>query len=464
VLLLAVVALAIPLAINLSARVTAEVRTQAQAQADLVAATARDLLGARQRQELQRLAQTAAASVRGRILIVDAKGAVLVDSAGPAEVGSSYESRPEIQAALKGRQVQVQRASRTLGQEILATAVPIVRNGRPAGAVRVTQSIAAVHSAVRRAEFGLILIGLIVLALGLLAGAVIAGQVARPLRRLEQVARRVAQGDMTARAQLEGSAEQQSLASSFNEMTGRIERLIGAQRQFVADASHQLRTPLTGLRLRLEGARANAPAPEVADDLDAAVAEVDRLAQTVEELLVLSRGGERQVTGVAMDLDELARSSARRWRTAAEQHGLTIARSSNEGSRGRVWAAQADVERALDCLLENALNYSARGSTVEVVSAPGRIEVRDRGPGIDADERETVFERFHRGRAGLAGPPGTGLGLSIARELARGWGGNVTLQSRMGGGCVATLLLPAADDREMALPAVNPAPSSLASR
>lgn len=213
VLLLAIIAFGVPLALSLRARVNAEVRTQAQAQADLVAATAGDLLGPASHAELATLARTAASSVRGRVLVVNATGHVLVDSAGPAEVGTSYLSRPEIARALAGRQVQVQRASRTLGKEILATAVPIIHNGRTAGAVRVTQSVSAVHQAVLRVELAIALIGLIVLALGLLAGSLLAGQIGRPLRRLEAVARRVAQGDLRARATIEGSLEQRSLSS-----------------------------------------------------------------------------------------------------------------------------------------------------------------------------------------------------------------------------------------------------------
>jgi two-component system, OmpR family, sensor kinase len=454
----------VPLAINLSARVKAEVRTQAQAQADLVAATAADLLGPRQRRELATLAQTAAASLRGRILIVDAAGGVLVDSAGPAEVGASYESRPEIEAALAGRQVQVQRNSRTLGQEILATAVPIIRNGRPVGAVRVTQSIGSVNSAVHRAELGLVLIGLIVLALGLLAGAIIAAQVGRPIRRLEQVARRVAHGDLNARAEIEGSLEQRSLARSFNEMTQRIAGLLSAQREFVADASHQLRTPITGLRLRLEEARVQGASPGASAEIDAAMDEVDRLAHTVEELLVLSEAGERQLRGTIVDLHDVADSALDRWQPTAERGGMTLMHR-RLGASTPAWGSRPDVERALDCLLENAINYSPRGSAIEVVEAPGRIEVHDRGPGIAADEREAVFERFHRGRAGRSGAPGSGLGLSIARELARAWGGDVAIEDRPGGGSVAILslatTLPEWKERPD-LPTLNSEPGSLA--
>ena len=448
-LLLAIVALGVPLAINLHGRVNAEVRTQSQAQADLVAATAADLLGRRARPELNTLAKTAARSVRGRILIVNRLGAVLVDSAGPAQVGSSYESRPEIQAALGGHQVQVQRHSRTLGQEILATAVPIIRNGHPVGAVRVTQSVAAVNSAVNRAFLGLGLLALVVLALGLLAGAVIAAQVVRPIRRLEQVARRVAGGDLRARAIPEGSREQVSLARSFNDMTERMSRLLRAQRDFVADASHQLRTPLTGLRLRLEAARAHEAdgaaeiGPGSAGEIAAAIGEVDRLSGTVDELLVLSGAGERQLSPGAVDLSALAASAVARWRGQAGDSGISLEHQSEPGERS-AWAAGPDLERALDALVENALRYAPSGSTVIVVSGPGRLEVRDRGPGIAEEERELVFERFHRGRAGRAGPSGSGLGLPIARELMRAWGGDATVAPRSGGGTIAALNIPGA--------------------
>lgn len=447
VLLLATVALGVPLALSLRARINEEVRTQARDQANLVAATATDLLGSANRAELRAVAHTASITLRGRVIIVDAAGRVLADSAGPAELGSNYGNRPELRQALAGSADQVQRYSKTLGQEILATAVPIIHNEHTAGvvrvttagAVRVTQSIGSVHSAVLRVELALIVIAGVVLLVGLLVGSVLAAQIGRPLRRLEQVARRVTQGELTARAVIEGSSEQRSLVASFNEMAERIGRLLRAQKEFVADASHQLRTPLTGLRLRLEEARALAGEQHpAAEQIDQALAEVDRLSETVSELLLLSRAGERRLAATEVELGEAVSIAARRWQAEASERGIALS-ATEEGVPGSVRIAREDIDRALDALVENALHYSPAGTAVTIVAAPHRIEVQDRGPGMAADERELVFDRFRRGSAGRSGPPGHGLGLPIARELARAWGAEVTLEPRADGGTRAII-------------------------
>jgi signal transduction histidine kinase len=440
VLVLAVVSLGVPLALSLRDRVNAEVHSQALSQADVVAATSADLLIHLNTTELSALARTSEASVRGRVLIVDTRGRVLADSAGSSTLGASYISRPEVAAALRGHSVQAQRPSRSLGQDILATAVPVLRGGSAVGAVRITQSVAAVQKAVRSTIAKLALIAGTVLLLGLLAGGLIARQVALPLRRLESAARRLARGDLSARAIVEGSSEQRSLGASFNEMANRVQRLIGVQREFVADASHQLRTPLTALRLRLEEIRAASPGAQIEAELDAGTAEVDRLAAIVNELLVLSRAEDRELHGERVDLSDAARRAIERWRASAEARsiGLTFAAE----QLAVAWCAGADIDRALDVLIDNALRYSPPGTHVELVGANGRIEVRDRGAGLAPGEDELVFERFHRGRAGRQGPPGSGLGLAIARSLARAWDGDARLASRPGGGTVAVLEFP----------------------
>jgi signal transduction histidine kinase len=450
VLVLAIVSLSVPLALRFGARVNAEVDSQANVEASLVEATAGHLLSpasAANRAELGVLVAAASTPIRGRVIVVDARGIVLADSSDPSTIGSDYAtaSRPEFAVALGGRRYQHERPSQTLASQhlasvLLVTAVPIKTGSRTIGAVRITQAVSTIHDAVRRTIIDVGLIGLVVLALGLGAGAFIAGQIARPLRRLERVARDIAAGDLRVRAAVEGSAEQRSLGESFNEMTDRIVRLADSQRHFVADASHQLRTPLTALRLRLDEARAAGVGADAAHELDAAEAEVDRFAQVIDELLVLSRAGERELPGQRIDLDDLAARMVERWRASADEREITLEHVA-EGAGGEGWAAPADIERALDALVDNALRYAPRDSTVTLAVGATTIAVLDSGPGIAEDEAETVFERFHRGSAGRAGPAGTGLGLAIASELARGWGGEVTLENRPAGGAIATLRL-----------------------
>ena len=211
-----------------------------------------------------------------------------------------------------------------MDRELLATTVPILGDGRPVGAVRITQSVEAVDRAVRRAWLGLALIGALVLVVGLLAGALIAGQITRPLRRLDQAAQRVAEGDLSVRVDVEGSAEQRSLGRTFNLMTERLERLVRGQRLFVADASHQLRTPLTGLRLRMEAVEGSGLDAEAAGDVQGALAELDRLSEMITELLELSRAGERDAAGELLSLPEVAARAAGRWEATAAARGQRL--------------------------------------------------------------------------------------------------------------------------------------------
>ncbi|HEX3242250.1 MAG TPA: ATP-binding protein [Solirubrobacterales bacterium] len=435
-----------PLAVSLRDRVDSEVKGQARSQVDLVAASASELLAPSQRPALRRLVRVSAASVRGRVIVVDGGGRLLADSGG-APAGRDYADRPEIQAALSGHGEQITRHSETLGADILATSQPVLSHGRVSGAARVTQSVAAVNRAVRTSILDLAALAGVVLLLGIAAAAVVAQQIARPIRRLDRAARRVATGDLDSTVVVEGSAEQRSLSRAFNEMTERIRRLLRAQRDFVADASHQLRTPLTGLRLRLEALadriRGRDPA---AGEVDAALAEIDRLSLIVDELLILSRAGEHELAAESVDLGVAATRAAERLRGSAAERSIEL--ETRGGGDARAWCATHDLDRSIDALLENAIRYSPRGNAVVIDAGPGRLEILDRGPGLEPGEEEAVFDRFSRGSAGRSGPSGTGLGLPIARELVRQWGGEVTLSAREGGGTRAVIELPVAPDRE----------------
>lgn len=438
-LVLALVAFGLPLGIGYSQRVRSEVRTQARSQANIVAISADPLVEAGGTVRLRALVRGAARSVRGRVLIVDRRGLVLADSGGTGTEGVSYRSRPEVAAALRGERVQEERTSATLDQRLLVTAVPI-DGASPQGAVRITQDTKAITRAVRRNLGGLLLVAFAVLAFGLLIAVVLARRLSDPVRRLQDAAERVAEGDLEAVVEEEGPREQRALARSFNAMTGRVSRAMRSQQDFVADASHQLRTPLAGMRLRLEAAQADELSPDAQRHLAAATNELDRLSQMIDELLLLSQTGERDAPGEVLDLADVVAGADERWASTlvdADQ-ALVI----EVGRPASVQAARVDVDRALDALIENASRYTPAGTSITVRNSGSVIEVIDTGPGLSDEDLEHVFDRFTRGGVGRRSGPGTGLGLPIARELIGRWGGEVTLENRAEGGAVARLTFP----------------------
>jgi len=443
VLLLVIVALEVPLVLNTSRRVDAEIKADAMSQAQLIAANVNDDLD--NTPALQQSAEGAAKQLGGRVIVLDSQGRLLVDSAGPGLRGTSYASRPEIRAALGGDTDQGTRESESLDESVLFTAVPVVHNRQTAGVVRVTQSVDAVQAEVRSDAFALIGIGAVALLLGVGVAWLLANSLARPPRALAATARRVSGGDLEARARQDGPREQREVASAFNEMTSRLAALIEAQRDFVANASHQLRTPLTGLRLRMEAASDLSAEPVVRDELAAAEAELERLTALLTNLLALARGDERPPEARAVSLAQVARAACERWRARAESNDMRLGLSSEPGVE--VLCAGEDLGIMLDNLIENALSYSPGGSEVTILTGTGGefgfLAVEDEGPGLDPGEADRVLERFYRGNASV-GRSGTGLGLPIVRVLAERWGGSVELANRPAGGLRAIAYLPLA--------------------
>ena len=442
VLVFTLIALEIPLTLNFSRRVDSEIRAEAGAAAHAIAAAASGRLTTQT--ALASLAADQAKRLDGRVLIVDQRGRVLVDSDRSAAPGSPYASRPEIASALRGTETQGERHSSSLHADLLFTSVPIVDAGHTTGAVRVTQSVDGVHHQVRKDVLGLLGLGAAVLLLGLGLAWALAGSLSRPLQNLAKAARRVAGGDMQARATPAGSSEQVEVANAFNDMTERLGRTLDAQRDFVANASHQLRTPLTGLRLRLESASLKASDPDLQRDLAAGEQETERLAKLLANLLRLAQDGQRPAAA-RVGLGSAAGRAAERWGEQAERGGHTIDLA--DGDEVEIAATNGDLDTILDNLLENALNYTPDGEPITVQwgrdHAEAFIAVLDRGPGLGEGEADHVFDRFYRGRSSQGGSvPGTGLGLAIVETLARRWGGSATLVNRPDGGARAEVRFP----------------------
>lgn len=443
-LLIVLIALELPLALNLSNRVEAEVRAESATQVALVATSAAGELD--QGPELRELVREAAEGLGGRVIATDEAGVVLADSAGRGLEGADYGNRPEIAQALQGANAQGRRESASLAEELLFTAAPVLDGGEVVGSVRATQSVAAVDEEIREDTLVLIAAGAVALLLGMIVAWLLAGFLTRPLKALAGTARRVAEGDLAARAPVAGSREQRDVAETFNEMTARLEAVLTAQREFVANASHQLRTPLTGLRLRLEAAEGLARDPELGEELAAAGQEVERLAALLRNLLVLAREGQERPKPRAVALGEEASEAFARWSAEARAAGIKLV-TRDEGVPVAL-ASAGDVGIVLDNLLENAIKYSPRDSTVELEwgerEGYAYVAVADEGPGLAPGEESAVGERFFRGSAG-AGTQGSGLGLAIVRALATRWAGELSLANRDSGGLRAEVRFPSAD-------------------
>lgn len=406
------------------------------------------------REQIRTIAQGYSAETGARVAVTDATGEVVADTDPPAPGERTLRTRPEVQAALDGTVATGSRYSETLGRELLYVAVPVAASGTIYGAVRLTYPSSEVAAQARSYWWLLAGVGVVTLLAVALVGWLIARWVARPLARLEDAAAQVGAGDLATRAPEDaGPPEVRALAHRFNAMVAQVEDLVGAQEAFVADASHQLRTPLTGMRLRIENLGAQA-GPGGEDDARAAIAEVDRLSQMVDSLLALARAerGEQQL--VRVDVSALMAERADAWADLAAERGVEVRADVAQGLSARL--PDGVLEQVIDNLVDNAVSACAgeatraSGATPEVVvgavAADGRVRlvVTDDGPGMAAEERTHAFDRFWRAPTSNPGQ-GSGLGLAIVQRLVHGAGGEVWLEDGPEGrGLRAVVSLPRA--------------------
>jgi signal transduction histidine kinase len=372
----------------------------------------------------------------GRIVVVTTAGIGVADSDALGGPPRDFSTRPEVVAALDGQRTSGTRSSETLGTDLVYVAIPVASGGTVHGAVRVTYPTSTLDARVQQTWLRLGLLSVVVLAIVAGVGMVFARGVTRPVRRLQVAAGRLADGELSARVPVDdGPPELRGLAETFNATADRLSQLVESQQRFVADASHQLRTPLTALRLRLETLEPSI-APDARPKLDAAIAETSRLARLVHSLLVLAR---RDATAPPCEPTSLTRAVRDReaaWAPVADDDGRTLAVTCPE----ELWvlAVPEAIEQVLDNLLSNALAVAPPGSTVrlEVHETPAGSEVHviDEGPGMSADERARAFDRFWRpATATGTGDAGFGLGLAIVHQLATRCGGTARLEPGPGG-------------------------------
>lgn len=379
-----------------------------------------------------------AARTGTRVVVVNSVGQSIVDTAN--EAYQDFTNRSEIVNALAGTIESGTRFSATLGGNLAFASVPVASGGDIYGAIRLTFPTTQIGDRVRQFSLSLAGVAAVVLAAITAVGWVVARSVTRPIERLRQGALMVGEGNLDVRVDVgDAPPELSELAKTFNNMASRLQELLKRHREFVADASHQLRTPLTALRLRLENVE-DSIEPEAESDFQWALRETDRLGEVINQLLELARVEEGEKKPTVIEVAQLIRDRADTWSTVANQSGVELV----VDAPPETWISAVDgtVEQILDNLLSNALKVAPSESTVTLRVIPAgqivEVHVIDEGPGLTEADRVNAMQRFWRGAA-----EGTGLGLAIVNRLAEASGGTARLDSSASGGVDALITMPA---------------------
>lgn len=362
--------------------------------------------------------------------VYDRRGHVFIP--GPAHL---RVTPAQVAAALSGQTVQQWQEGPQNGLLVLRAAYS---GSQIVGATAVQRAARPLNDQIASLWLGLGLTGLAAIILATTLSLALARWVGRPLRRLDATANRLGAGELTVRAStLMGPPETRHLAGTFNDMAGRLEALVGSHRTLVADISHQLRTPLAALRLRLELLHDDVD-PAAAGELDGALEEIARLSRLVDGLLAVARAENTQPAPVTVDLTSLVRERAAIWSPLAQERHIQLLTSPGQAS---VAATPGHLEQVLDNLLANALDVTPSDGQITISVRRNdervRLEVIDSGPGMTPAQRDQAFRRFWSQPADSPSRDTTsssGLGLAIVHRLITVDGGTIQLTNNPGPG------------------------------
>lgn len=376
----------------------------------------------------------------GEVAIVDSAGHQIVSSDADHDNDTEGAAAPLVRTALGGGLGSAIISDE--GDAYVVAAAPIGGPGARTGAVLLSISAQATTSRVHLFWGGLAGFAVLVLLAALVVGRWMTSALSRPLERLGRAVSALDESNLEARANpLDGPAEVQALAVQFNQMANRLTELVKAQGRFVADASHQLRSPLTALRLRIENLEAEVPAAD-GRAVAAIGDEVQRLSRLVDGLITLGHADAVSPERTTVDVDHVIEERCRAWAALATERRITLEAPAPADTRRSAELVPGDLDQILDNLLANALDVSPPHSTITVrlddLREPGfEIHIADQGPGMTDEELGRAFDRFWQGSS-TTGSQG-GLGLAIVRQLSIRNGLHVRLAAAPTGGLDAVI-------------------------
>jgi signal transduction histidine kinase len=330
--------------------------------------------------------------------------------------------------------------------EVRSLAVPLMSGDRPGGVFVVASFPNDDQREVADVVRVITLASIAVLALTTAVAWSLAGRVLRPVRELTATARRITESDLSARIPVDGHDELAELSTTFNDMVERLDHGFTAQRQFLDDVAHELRTPITIARGHLE-VLGDDPA-ERAETVDIVTDELDRMSRYVSDLLVIAKADQPDFLVIApIDLGELALDLHQRLRGLADR--TWVLDDAPPVGIVTIEADRARLEQAILNLATNAVQHTADGDEIGLaITAAGRaahLAVRDTGPGVDPALAGTLFDRYSRAATSRTSrPDGTGIGLTIVDAIARAHGGHASVTSTAGVGATFTVTIPLA--------------------
>lgn len=425
------IALAVPMAFVLSGNMRSEFISKLEVDTLATSTT----LALRPKSDWPATVAGAAARTGARVVVVDAASTLVADS-DASGVDRAFD-RPEIAQALDGVLTSSVRSSVTLGTDLRYVAAPVVKGESIIAAVRLSLPENEVMSQVRHAQLLLGFFVLVVMVTAAFVAWILARSIAAPLSRVADVAERLPD-DLRLRApEDDGPPEVQAVARALNQTAERLTGILQRTQAVAADASHHLKTPLTGLRLRLEAIEDTTDQDSVRTQAERATAEVDRLTHRIDQVLALARSDAGALLRGRTDASAVIRDRVAEAALIAAEGNLIL--DAFVDADVVVMVTEAPLARVVDELLGNAFAY-ARARVEVSLSVQGEfaaLVVEDDGPGLPTAERERVFNRFVRGDG--AAPGGSGLGLALVRETARACGGDaVAIPSQLGGLAVRT--------------------------